>query len=61
MSKFKLKDNEEEEVEISKDEIEEIVPDADFRFSLVVLKTGEKHFVAGTKKDIQEAVGIAYE
>ena len=56
MSKFKLKDNEEEEVEISRDEIEEIVPDADFRFSLVVTKSGDKHFVVGTEKDILEAL-----
>ncbi|MCF2517489.1 hypothetical protein [Dyadobacter sp. CY351] len=41
------------EIVINSTDIEEIVPDADFRFSLLVLKNGEKHFVAGTKEEIE--------
>lgn len=58
MGRFKLKDNEKEEVEISKEQIEEIVPDADFRFSLIILKTEEKYFVIGSKSEICEELGI---
>lgn len=58
MSKFKLKDNEDEEVEILKEQIEEIVPDADFRFSLIILKTEEKYFVLGSKIEICAELGI---
>ena len=49
---FKLKEDESKQVSIAQEEIEEIVPDADFRFSLIILKTGDKHFVCGTKSDI---------
>lgn len=59
MSKFRLKDNEREEVEISGDQIKEIIPDADFRFSLIVLKTEEKYFVVGSKSEICEELKIA--
>lgn len=58
MSKFKLKDNEDEEVEILKEQVEEIVPDADFRFSLIILKTEDKYFVLGSKREICEELGI---
>lgn len=58
MSKFKLKDNEDEEVEIVKEQVEEIVPDADFRFSLIILKTDEKYFVLGSKSEICEELEI---
>ena len=58
MSRFKLKDNQEEEVEISGGQVEEVVPDADFRFSLVILKTEEKYFVLGSKREICEELGI---
>ena len=51
---LKLKDDESSEILIHKNEVEEIVPDADFRFSLVILKNGDKHFVHGTKKEIRE-------
>jgi hypothetical protein len=54
MSRFKLKSDESQEVEILKDQIEEIVPDADFRFSLVILKNGEKHFVCGSGIEIEK-------
>lgn len=57
MGKFKLKDNE-EEVEILNEQIEEIVPDADFRFSLIILKTEEKYFVRGSKSEICEELGV---
>ncbi|WP_221391222.1 hypothetical protein [Dyadobacter sp. NIV53] len=51
---FKLKEDETSEIRICKDEVEEIIPDADFRFSLVILKNGGKHFVFGTEKEILE-------
>jgi len=51
---FKLKEDESSEIRIYKDEVEEIIPDADFRFSLVILRNGDKHFVFGTKKEIGE-------
>ncbi|WP_159467704.1 hypothetical protein [Dyadobacter sp. 3J3] len=58
MSKFKLKGNEEEEIEILQEQIKEIVPDADFRFSLIILESGEKHFVLGSKVEIYQELGI---
>ncbi|MCF0055827.1 hypothetical protein [Dyadobacter sp. CY356] len=58
MSRFKLKDNPEEQVEITSEQIEEIVPDADFRFSLIILKTEEKFFVVGSKSEICGELGI---
>jgi hypothetical protein len=54
MSKFKLKENESEEVEILKDDVQEIVPDADFRFSLIILSSGAKYFVYGSEREIRE-------
>lgn len=51
---FKMKEDESSEIMIQKDEVEEIIPDADFRFSLIMLKNGDKHFVYGTKKEISE-------
>lgn len=42
------------EIEISKEDVEEVVPDADFRFSLVSLVNGEKHFVVGTEDEVWE-------
>ena len=51
---FKLKEDESSEIRVFKDEVEEIIPDADFRFSLVILRNGDKHFVFGTKKEIEE-------
>ena len=54
---FRLKEDESSEIEIRQDEVEEIVPDADFRFSLVILKNGDKHFICGTEKEILEGLG----
>lgn len=51
---FRFKEDETSEITIQKDEIEEIIPDADFRFSLVIMKNGDKHFLCGTKKEILE-------
>jgi len=51
---FKMKDDESSEIRIQKDEVEEIIPDADFRFSLIILKNGDKHFVYGIEKEIWE-------
>ena len=57
MSKFKLKDDT-VEVEISKNDVQEIVPDADFRFSLIILSSGEKYFVYGSEREIREELNI---
>lgn len=51
---FKLKEDESSEIWIHKNEVEEIVPDADFRFSLIILKNGDKHFICGIEKEIRE-------
>ncbi|QRR01140.1 hypothetical protein [Dyadobacter sandarakinus] len=50
---FQLKEND-GEISFSKSEVAEIVPDADMRFSLVILTSGAKHFVQGTEQDILE-------
>ncbi|WP_171037867.1 hypothetical protein [Dyadobacter luticola] len=50
---FKIKD-EEDTVDFSAEEVEEIIPDADMRFSLVMLKNGDKHFVEGRESEIRE-------
>jgi hypothetical protein len=55
---FNLKENDTEEIAISADEISEIVPDADFRFSLVILQNGEKHFICGTENQVREKLGL---
>ncbi|MCF2489386.1 hypothetical protein [Dyadobacter sp. CY347] len=52
MASFTLKEDS-SEIVINGTDVEEIVPDADFRFSLLVLKNGEKHFVTGTKEEIE--------
>ena len=49
---FKMKEDMSSEIKILKSEVQEIVPDADFRFSLVITKIGVKHFVVGTENDI---------
>ena len=49
---FKTKEDMSSEIKILKSEVQEIVPDADFRFSLVITKSGDKHFVIGTENDI---------
>ncbi len=51
-SRFQLKEDGAGTVDIARQEIQEIVPDADFRFSLIILKDGQKHFVCGTKEEI---------
>ena len=58
MSKFKLKEDDTIEVEISKNDIQEIVPDADFRFRLIILSSGEKYFVCGSEREIREELNI---
>ena len=58
MSKFKLKEDDTVEVEVSKNDIQEIVPDADFRFSLIILSSGEKYFVCGSEREIREKLNI---
>ncbi len=52
--KFKLKEDEDSEIAIDQSDIQEIVPDADFRFSLIILNNGDKHFVYGTEKEIRD-------
>ena len=54
-SKFKLKEDDSSEITIQQNDIHEIVPDADFRFSLIILKNGDKHFVCGTDQDIKDS------
>ena len=51
---FRTKEDTSSEIKILKSEVQEIVPDADFRFSLVITKNGDKHFLIGTEKDILE-------
>lgn len=51
---FSLKEDESKKIRFSLKEVDEIVPDADFRFSLVILKNGEKHFICGTEGQIRE-------
>lgn len=53
---FELKEGS-ETVTILRTEVEEIVPDADFRYSLVILKDGRKIFVCGTKQEVEENLG----
>ncbi|WP_229214899.1 hypothetical protein [Dyadobacter bucti] len=50
---FKTKEDQDVTVSFSVEEIEEIVPDADMRYSLVILKNGDKHFVCGTEMEIR--------
>jgi len=52
--RFKTKEDQDVTVSFSMEEIEEIVPDADMRYSLVILKNGDKHFVCGTEMEIRE-------
>jgi hypothetical protein len=54
MALFKLKEDESTEIEITSEEVEEIVPDADFRFSLLILKNGNKHFIYGTEAEVSQ-------
>lgn len=49
---FKMKEDMSSEIKILQSEVQEIVPDADFRFSLVITKGGDKHFVIGTENEI---------
>ena len=51
---FKSKDDETVTFQFSLDEVEDIIPDANMHFSLVTLKSGEKHFVCGLEKEIWE-------
>jgi len=55
---FKSKDDESIEISLSESDIDEIIPDADFRFSLLILKSGDKHFVFGTESEIREKLGM---
>jgi hypothetical protein len=52
-SKFKIKDDPSQTVGFSLDEVDEIIPDADMRYSLVMLKNGSKHFVQGTEDEVR--------
>ncbi|MCF2444121.1 hypothetical protein L0657_09145 [Dyadobacter sp. CY345] len=55
-AKFKLKEDENSEIAINQSDIQEIVPDADFRFSLIILNNGDKHFVHGTEQEIRNTL-----
>ncbi|MCE7060766.1 hypothetical protein [Dyadobacter sp. CY343] len=54
---FKAKDDG-SDVLISAAEVAEIIPDADMRFCLVILKNEEKLFIQGTRADIREQLNI---
>ena len=54
---FTSKEDEQGEIAVRSEDIAEIVPDADFRFSLLILKNGDKHFVCGTKEGIENKIG----
>ena len=43
-------------IRLSSDDLDEIVPDADMRYSVVILKDGSKHFVSGTEEQIRKAL-----
>lgn len=51
---FQLKEGQSETISIAREEVAEIIPDADFRFSLIILKDGQKHFVCGTMEEVNE-------
>ncbi|WP_353719974.1 hypothetical protein [Dyadobacter sp. 676] len=53
-AKFQLKEGQSETVRIAREDVQEIVPDADFRFSLIILKDGAKHFVCGTLEEVNQ-------
>lgn len=50
---FELKE-EGSEIKIDKNQVEEVIPDTDFRFSLISLVNGEKYFVVGTENEVWE-------
>jgi uncharacterized protein YlzI (FlbEa/FlbD family) len=52
-AKFELKEDG-SEIEIDQNDVEEIIPDADFRFSLISLVNGEKYFIVGTEDEVWE-------
>ena len=49
------------EIEIYKNDVEEIIPDADMRFSLISLVNGEKYIVIGTEDEVWEKLREASE
>ncbi|MGV3604232.1 MAG: hypothetical protein ACO1N1_23620 [Dyadobacter fermentans] len=51
---FQLKEDDTQTVSIGRDEVQEIIPDADFRFSLIMLKDGRKYFVCGTLEEVDQ-------
>jgi uncharacterized protein YlzI (FlbEa/FlbD family) len=50
---FKLKEDG-SEIEIDKNSVDEVTPDADMRFSLIALVNGDKYFVEGTENEVWE-------
>lgn len=51
---FQLKEDDTQTVSVSRHEVQEIIPDADFRFSLIMLKDGRKYFVCGTLAEVEQ-------
>lgn len=49
---LELKDCSDAKIAVSADDVSEMVPDADMRFTLLILKDGTKHFVKGTEQQI---------
>lgn len=50
---FELKEDG-SEIKIDKNHVDEVIPDSDFRFSLISLVNGEKYFVVGTENEVWE-------
>ncbi|WP_157474629.1 hypothetical protein [Dyadobacter sp. Leaf189] len=55
---FKTKDDESVTVRFSLEDVTDVVPDSDMRYTLVVLKNGDKHFICGTKLEILDQLGL---
>nr|WP_295926791.1 hypothetical protein [uncultured Dyadobacter sp.] len=53
-SVFQLKEDSSQTVSVALEEVLEVVPDADFRFSLLILHDGQKIFVCGTKEEVYQ-------
>lgn len=58
---FDEKENPGNQVYIAPGQVAEIIPDADMRFCLIILKDGSKHFVCGTIQEVREKLGMQAE
>lgn len=53
-SVFQLKEDSSQTITVAWEDVREVVPDADFRFSLLILKDDRKIFVCGTKDEVYQ-------